>query len=173
VVRKHQCVGQHNILPPPNSKHDHFGNIIWGKRLHALVHLLRFLLVATKPDNTEFRLHLPRINLDDANPAGDELLAHSVGKGAHCSFARTVNAAALVGLTTSDGANVHDIALAAQGPLLENREDGLRHGDEAGYVGAEHGVDVCWGDVGGLRHAFDEATAFVRISSARLLSDRT
>lgn len=32
-------------------------------------------------------------------------------------------------------------------------ENGLCHGDEAEYVGVEHGGDVCWRDVGALSHA--------------------
>jgi hypothetical protein len=157
MIRKHQSIRQHDILPPPRRKNHHLGNILRRQRLHTLIHLLCLLLVASKPDNTKLRLDLAGVNLNDPDPRRNQLAAHGVCEGAHGGFGSAVDAAALVGFAAGDGADVDDVAFAAVGARFEDGEDGLGHGDEAGDVGGEHGVNVGGGDGGGLSDAFDKA----------------
>jgi len=113
MVRKHQSISQHNILPPPYRKHHHLRNVLGRERFHPFIHLLRLLLITAKPYNAKLRLHLPWIDFNDADAAGDELLAHRVGEGAYGGFGRAVDAAALVGFPPRDGSDVYDITLPA------------------------------------------------------------
>ena len=152
MIWKHQRIRQHDILPPTRRKNHNLGNILGRQRLHALIHLLRLIPISTKPHNAEFRLHLPRIDLDDADARGDEFAAHGVCKGPDGGLGGTIDAAALVGFAAGDAADVDDVAGVL---LLEDGQDGLGHGDEAGDVCGEHGVDVGGGDGGGLGDAFD------------------
>jgi hypothetical protein len=158
MIRKYQRIRQNNILPPPRREDDNLGNIVGRQWLHALVHLLRLLLVTAESHDTEFCLHLTRVDLDDPNSCRDQLAAHGIGEGPHGGFGGTVDAAALIGFAAGDGADVYDVALAAVGSGFEDGQDGLCHGNEAGHVCGEHGVDVGGGDGGGLGDAFDEAT---------------
>lgn len=172
MVRENQCIGNNHILPPRSSKHNHLRNIITSQRLHALVHLLRLLLVAAKPHDAELGLDLPGIDLDDADAARDQLLAQRVGEAAHRGLGRAVDAAALVGLAARNRADVYDVAAAAVRAGQEERQDGLGHGDQACDVGLEHDVDVGLGDFGGLVDALDEA-AELGVSRRTLFCEET
>jgi hypothetical protein len=162
MVRENQRIRQDNILPPANSKDNNLRDILRSQRLDALIHLLRLIDITAEPHNTELRLDLPGIDLDDADARRNQLAAQRVGEGAHGRLGRAVDAAALVGLAAGDGADVYNVAAAAVGARLEDGQDGLGHCDEAGDIGREHGVDVFGEDVGGLRDAFDEAAGGVR-----------
>lgn len=65
MIREDQRISKHNVLPPPRSKHHNLSNIISSQRFYALVHFLRLLLITSEPHNTELRLNLPGVNLDN------------------------------------------------------------------------------------------------------------
>ena len=158
MVWEDQSIGKHDILAPTSCKDDYLGDVVARQGLHALVDFLRLLLVAAKSHNTKLGLDLAGINLDDADAGGDEFFAEGVGEGADGGFGCTVDAAALIRLAASDGADIDDITAATVGAGLEDGEDGLGHVDEAGDVGREHDIDVVGLDVRGLRNALDEAS---------------
>lgn len=149
--------------------------------MYLLVHLVCLRLVTVKPNDRElleanatvskrrarqqkfkikkpYSLNLARVNLNDPNPSRDKLLPQRVRKTPDGRLGSTVNAATGIRLPAGDGADVDDVAGAAVGPLLENRQDGLRDVDQAGDVGREHDVDVFLCDLGCFCDTFDEAT---------------
>lgn len=75
----------------------------------------------------------------------------------------TVDGAAGVRLSASDGANVHDVALTAVGSSQEDGQNGLGHVDEAGDVGAEHNVHVFLSNFGCTGDTFNEAAVKPRV----------
>lgn len=105
-----------------------------------------------------YRLHLPRVDLNDSNPRRDQLLSQRVRERPDRRLRGAVDAAARVGLAAGNAADVDDVAAAAVAALLEDGQDRLRHVDQAVDVGGEHGVDVLGGDLGGFGDAFDQAT---------------
>lgn len=159
MVRENQRIRHHNVLPPPRSKHHDLRNIITCQRLHTLVNLLRLLLVAPKPDHTELRLDLPRINLNDPDATRNQLLAQRIRERPHGGLGCAVDRAPRVRLAAGNRADVYNITAAAIGAGEEDGQDGLCHGDEAGDVGLEHGVDVGGFDFRGFVDALDEAAA--------------
>lgn len=120
MVRENKRISNDHILPSRGSKHDDLGNIITSQRLHALINLLRLLLVTTKPDNTKLCLDLPRVDLDDADTARDKLLTQRVGEAAHRGLGRAVDAATLVRFAARNRADVYDVAAAAVGAGKED-----------------------------------------------------
>lgn len=157
MVGENEGISNNHILPPCSGKHHDLGNIIASQGLDALINLLRLLLVTPEPHDAELGLDLPRVNLDDAHAARDQLLAQRVGEAAHGGLGRAVDAAALVGFAACDRADVDDITTAAVGAREEDGQNGLGHGDQACDVGLEHDVDVGLVDFGGLVYALDEA----------------
>lgn len=157
VVREDQAIRQHHILPPTSRKDHDFSNVRWSQRLDALVDFLRLFLIAAESHNAKFGLDLTRVDFNHPYPGGYQLFAHGICEAAHGSFGGAVDGAALVWLAAGDGTDVDDVARWC-GARLEDGKDGLCHVDKAGYVCAEHCVDVCGGDVRGLGDAFYEAT---------------
>lgn len=126
MIRKHQRIRQHNIFPPARRKNHNLGNILGRQRLHALIHLLRLILIPAKSHDAEFSLNLPRIDLDDADARGDQFAAHGVCERAYGGLRSAVDAAALVGFAAGDAADVDDVAGVFG---FEDGQDGLGHGD--------------------------------------------
>lgn len=108
-----------------------------------------------KKKKKTYRLDLTRIDLDNADARGDELLAHGLGEAAHGGLGGAVDAAPGVGLAAGDAADVDDVAGAAVLPPQEDRQDRLRHVDQSRHVRREHHVHVRLGDLGRPRYAFD------------------
>lgn len=102
-------------------------------------------------------LDLTGIDLEHADARGDELLAQGAAEAVDGGLGGAVDAAAGVGLAAGDAADVDDVAVAAVGAAQKDGQDRLRHVDEARHVGADHGVHVLLGDLGGPRDALDEA----------------
>lgn len=163
MIRKHQRIRKHYVLPPPCRENDHLRDIVTGQGFDALVHLLRLLPVAVKPHNAELGLYLSGVDLDDPDARCDELFAEGIGEGAHGGFGSAVDAATLVGLTASDGADVYDVAAPAVGARLEYGKNSLGHVDETGDVGGEHNVDVFLLDSRRLSDALDQTPSLLSV----------
>jgi len=93
-------------------------------------------------------LNLARINLHDANPSGNQLLAQAVREAADGGLGGAVDASSGVRLAASDAADVDNVACSAVGTGQVNGQHGLGHVDEACHVGVEHDADVLFEDLG-------------------------
>lgn len=105
-------------------------------------------------------LNLTRINLNNTNTAGDQLLSQALREAADGGLGGAVDGTTWVGLPAGDGADVDDVAVAPVGAGEEDGENSLSHVDEAGDVGVEHDANVFLGDLGSPSDALDE-TAMV------------
>lgn len=103
-------------------------------------------------------LNLPGVNLNDANPCSDKLLAHRLGEGADGRLGGAIDASTGVRFTASNASDVDNVTAAALRSLLEDRENSLGHVDETGNVGVEHDVHIFGGDVASMGNALDETT---------------
>ena len=156
MIRENEHISNNHILIPPRRPHDRLRDILARQRRHALVHRVRLLLVPAEPHNAELRLHLPGIDLDDADPRRDELFAHGVREAADGGLRRAVDASARVGFAAGDGADIDDVARARFAFLLHDLQAGLRHVDQAEHVGVELDRDVFLFDVSCFVHALDQ-----------------
>lgn len=103
-------------------------------------------------------LNLPGVNLNDANPGSDKLLAHRLSEGADGRLGGAVDASTGVRITASNASNVDNVTAAAIRSLLEDRENSLGHMDETVNVGVEHDVHIFGGDVASMGNALDKTT---------------
>lgn len=178
MVGEDQTVGNDNVLPPGGGEDNDLCDVVGSQGLAAFVDGVGLGLVAVEAHDGEVGLDLARVDGDDADARGDELLAQRLGEGADGGLGGAVDAAADVWLAacercsgqyrtgsyenaqeehTSDGTNVDNVARTAVRPLLEDGEDGLGHVDETRDVGLEHDVHVLLGDVRRPGPALDQA----------------
>lgn len=97
MVREDQSVSDDNILPSSSGKHNGFSDIFGGQWLtpamkqsavylhwmggaNLRINSLRLFFVPIESHNGEIGFNLTRINTNDSNPLGDELLAHAFGE---------------------------------------------------------------------------------------------
>lgn len=116
-----------------------------------------------------YRLDLPGVDSDHADPRGDKLFAQRVGKGADRSLGSAVDAAAGIRFTASNTANVDDITAATLISLLEDRENSLSHVNQAGDVRVEHDIHVLGSNVGCLCNTLDQATDKAIVSTKKMM----
>ena len=102
---------------------------------------------------------MTRIDFNNTNSRGDELLSERVSEGADSRLGGAVDAAARVRLATCDTANVDNITTATVRALLEDGKDGLGHVNETGDVGVKHDLDILGSDFRCLGDTLDQATA--------------
>lgn len=101
---------------------------------------------------------MTRIDFDNTNSRGDELLPQRVSEGADSSLGGAVDAATRVRLATGNTANVDNITTATLRALLENGQDGLGHVNKTGDVGVKHDLDILGSDFRCLGDTLDQAT---------------
>lgn len=106
-----------------------------------------------------YRLNLTRIDFNNTNSRGDELLSQGVGEGADSGLGGAVDAAARVRLAAGNTANVDNITTATLRALLEYGQDGLGHVNETGDVGVKHDLDILGSDFRCLGDTLDQTTA--------------
>lgn len=129
----------------------HIGNLMNGSSTHSL--------------------NLTRINLNNTNTAGDQLLSQALREAADCGLGGAVDGTTGVGLPAGNGADVDDIAVTSVGAGKEDGKNGLSHVDEAGDVGVEHDANVLLGDLGSPSDALHE-TAMVHELLIRAMSGK-
>lgn len=90
VDRKHERLGDVHMRWAAGRPDDLLGNVVRREWLDAVVHLVRGVLVAIVPHNTEFGLDHARLHVRHADRRADELLHERLGEGAHSKLGRTV-----------------------------------------------------------------------------------
>ena len=129
MIRENEGISQNHILTSSSSKHNDLRNIIRSQRFTPLINLIRSTLIAIKSHNTKLRLDLTRIDFDNTDTRSDEFFSEGVGEGAYGGFGRAVDAAAWVGLSACDAADVYYVAGSGIAAREEDGEDGLGHVD--------------------------------------------
>lgn len=114
-----------------------------------------------------YRLNLTRIDFNDTDSRGDELLSQSISERADSRLGGAVDATTRVRLAAGDTANVDNIATATLRALLEDGQDGLGHVNETSDVGVKHDLDILGSNRRCLGNTLDQATFTVNVSIDR------
>lgn len=96
MAREDQCVSNDNILSPTRSKYYHFSDVVWCQRFaapiimvsrvsvnsskqgfteHSRINSISLAFIAIKPHHRELGFDLTRIDPDNTDPCGYQLLA--------------------------------------------------------------------------------------------------
>lgn len=114
-----------------------------------------------------YRLNLTRVDFNNTNSRGDELLPQGVSEGANSRLGGAVDATTSIRLAAGDAANVDNVTAATLRALLEDGQDGLGHVNETSDVGVKHDLDILRSNRRCLGNTLDQATITVNFSIDR------
>ena len=110
-------------------------------------------------DSITYRLNLPRINLNNSDTCGNKFLAQALSETAHGGFCSAVDRVSRKWVSSSDRADIDNIALAAIKTPKEDGNDWLSHINKADDICVEHDayvfLDDLWDTGGPLSQATD------------------
>ena len=139
----------------------------------ARIDSIRFGLVTVKSNNRKvlktlaclqwrrsFWTHsfdLPRINLNNPDSRGNQLLSQGVCKASNRSFCGTIYGSSNVRFSSGNTSNVDDISCSTIRSLLENGQHRLGHVDQASNIGCEHDIKIFLCNFGSFGNTLNKA----------------